>query len=210
MNIWNLSGEILKHGIKGTQYPMLWMLVRLPSPTGFNLQDNKVFVNVDIPTGNSKMVRVADYVKSKLKEFQDKSLFVCLADVSVVPIKVGKKKDDGTWENEEVTGLKAKLGNLYLSEARYPTMNTGFIMGNVSHELKVEAGYKLIVQDRYRNVSTNEWKTRPAPIYYPFNNSHKTDTSYQGKNALVNGSICGQTPEGESKIYIWANQVTSL
>lgn len=206
MNEWNLSGEILRHGIKGKKYPKLWIHVGISSPPGSNLVDNNVFINFDIDANpNSKAGKIAEFIKDKLKD----SNYIFVSNVMVANIPKSKKLDDGTWETTEVTGLKGKIYNIYLGDTRFPVINQGCVEGNVD-----KYGYdaehdteKFIIEDKYRNPKTSEWKARPVPV---LNAKPNSPSNIAGKRAFVQGSICGVTSTGESKTYVWANQQISM
>jgi len=201
MNIWNLSGEVLRHGIKGSKYPKLWVHVGTSSPTGSGINDNKFFVNFDLDTNlQSANGKVGEFVKNKLQTAK----FVFISEAMVADIQKSVKDSDGNWTNEYVTGVKAKIKNIKLSDERYPVLNDGIAKGAVSKYYydpasKIE---KFIVEDRYRNVKTNEFKTRDIPV---MRQGVENPEDLSGKYVFVKGTLCGTTLTGESKTFIWAN-----
>ncbi len=202
MNSWSISGEILKFGVKGQKYPKLWIQVELPTCSP-NITENKFFVNFDIdPNPNSKKGKAAAYIKAKLKDHR----FFFLADATIANVQTSKKLEDGTWQNEDVVGVRANISNLVLSKERYAECNVGMASGIVSlwnHDPTSNIE-KFITMDSYRNVSTGEYKDRPIPVLHE-NPANIADLSK--KKVFTVGKLCGQTPSGESKVFALAKTV---
>lgn len=203
MNIWNLSGEVLRHGIKGSKYPKLWIHVGTSLPKGSGLSDNKIFINFDLDANEqSPAGKVGAYIKNKLNSANQ----IFISEAQVANIQKSKKDSEGNWTNEDVVGVKGKIRNIALSDSQYPIMNSGLAKGAVTKyfynsETKEE---KFIVADKYRNVKTNEWKTRDVPIMRP---GVENPIDLTSKYVFVEGTLCGTTLTGESKTYIWANNL---
>lgn len=197
MNTWNFSGEIVNHGVKGQKFPKLWLQVLLPSVyTGSNF-DNKFFINFDVdPNTSSRAGKLYSYVSNKLKTDR----FFFLSDATIAFVQVSKKLPDGSWENEDVIGVKGKLGNLCLSSNRFDNINMGIAEGKVSswtydNQSNQE---KFIVDDIYRNVKTGEMKTRIIPI---LNENPPAAIDLTNKKVFTAARISGVTLDGQSKIH---------
>lgn len=203
MNIWNLSGEILRHGIKGSKYPKLWIHVSTSSPKGTVLNDNKIFINFDLDANpQSPAGKIGEFIKNKLKT----NTQIFISEAMVAKIQTSKKDADGNWTNEDIIGVKGRIRNIALSETPYPIINSGIAKGAVTKyfynpETKEE---KFVVADKYRNVKTNEWKARDVPVLRQGIDNPMNLTS---KYVYVDGTLCGTTLTGESKTFIWANQL---
>ena len=203
MNTWNLSGEVLRHGIKGSKYPKLWIHVGISSPKGSGINDNKVFINFDLDdNAQSPLGKVGEYIKNKLTS--NNQIFI--SEAMVAPIQTSKKDVDGNWSNEDITGVKGKIRNITLSNTRYPVINSGIAKGAVTKYLYNPATKeeKFVVADKYRNVKTNEWKARDVPI---LRREVEDPLNLTDKYVFVEGNLCGITLTGESKTFIWANQL---
>jgi len=200
MNTWFLAGEVLKHGVKGSkQYPTLWIQTSIISPDA-SIQGNKCFINFSMDANlNSKNGRIGEAIKNKLETCK----FFFLQDAMIALITTGKKNDKGEWENEEVPGVRAKLHNLSLSLNRFDDINTGIVSGTVSKYKSDGAVEKFIVDERYRNPKTNEWKTRPIPIL----NTTPIGKDITGSSVFVQAALCGTTPNRESKTFGWAKRI---
>lgn len=203
MNSWFLTGEVLKHGIKGTTYKTLWIQAAITSPHE-SIQSNKVFLNFPIDSDTStKKGRIGQAVISKL----DKCRFFFAQDIAIVPINVGVKKEDGSgWDNKEVPGVRGNISNLSLSQERYPLLNNGSVSGTVGKYITTGSVEKYLVQERYRNPKTNEYKIREVPILNP----NPVGQDLSGKSICVFASMCGVTPERESKTFGWAKNIIIL
>jgi hypothetical protein len=203
MNTWNISGEVIKWGTKGSeQYPKLWIYVQLSCPKHSNIQDNKVFINFDIdPNTSTKKGKVAELIKSKLNT----NSFIFISDAMITMISSSKKVGD-TWQKEEMPGVKAKIDNICLSSTRFEICNIGLLKGPVTSYSNDETSntYKMIVEERYRNPVTNEWKSRSIPI---LGLSTPNQQNLTGKLVFVNGMLCGTTPDGGSKTFGWAEHL---
>jgi len=203
VNTWNLSGEVLRHGIKGSKYPKLWIHIGTSSPRGSGISDNKIFINFDLDANaQSPSGKIGEYVKNKLTSLSQ----IFISEAMVAPIQTSKKDADGTWSNEDITGVKGRIRNISLSETRYPIINSGIAKGAVTKYLynpqtKEE---KFIVADKYRNVKINDWKARDVPI---LRREVESPLDITGKYVFVEGTLCGTTLTGESKTFIWANQL---
>lgn len=201
MNSWALSGEVLKHGIKGSKYPKLWVLLSVPAPKDSNITDNKLFINFDLdPNKSSPRGKVGDYIVNKLKS----SNFMFVSDVIITKVQVSKKLDNGEWENEEMVGLKGNIKNISLDRNRFEVINSGFASGNIGACSSSDANSRLIIEDKYRNVATGEWKTRDIPVYKA---NWNAPSDLSGKSTFVEGTVCGVTPSGENKVFVWANKL---
>lgn len=203
MNVFNLSGEVIRHGVKGKQWPKLWVQVSASSPQGSGLNDNKLFINFDLDANlQSPVGKIGEYIKNKL----DSSRYIFMSEVMVTKLPTSKKGDDGNWIKGEIIGAKGKVRNIQLYTTIPPVINTGFASGNVmrynfNEETKEE---KFIVGDRYRNVKTNEWKTRDIPVL----RSNVTDPKdLTSKQVFVEGTLCGTSINGESKTFVWSNKI---
>jgi hypothetical protein len=202
MNNWNISGQILKHGIKGNQYPKLWIQVELYSPKELTLPNNRFFINFDIDTNSqSKKGRAAEFIKSKLEN----NKFFFLREAMVAPIKVSEKDKDGNWLNKEVTGVKANIMNLNLFSDRQDNINIGILYGKiVTYAYNAEQNMsKIILEERYRNIQTNEFKSRQIPVMMIGELSGNPVDTY----CFVSAMLCGTTPSGESKVYGFAKNI---
>lgn len=196
MNNWNISGEVLRHGIKGSKFPKLWIQVGLQSPHP-SISENKLFITFDLdPNPNSKAGKAGEYIKSKLEN----SNYFFLQEGLVAMIQVSKKLDNGDWQNDDVIGFKGRLNNLALSNNSFDDINMGFACGIVSKysydiDKKLE---RFIVEEKYRNVKTGEWKSRPIPI---LREQTEEPNSLVDKKVFVFAKLCGVTPEGEAKVF---------
>lgn len=194
MNSWSFSGEVLKHGIKGTKFPKLWMQVLLQSPQGYRIE-NKFFMDFEFTTDTKTVLgKICSLIKNQL----DSSRFFFLHDALVAPIKVNKKKEDDTWEVVEVTGIKGKIKNLTLYPHRTPIINTGVVQG----EVKVSKDGKLLVEDRYRNPKDNTWKSRLVPLLV-----NKQENIKESDKIFAVSSLCGRTESGEDRIHGLVNKI---
>ncbi len=192
MNIWNFSGEILKHGMKGTKFPKLWIQVRLPHPQGWVLPENTFFVNFDFDANPStKSGKISAFVKDRLS----KDRFCFLSEAMIAPIQTSKKVGE-EWQTEEVTGIKGRLGNLKLSSKPFVDINIGLVQGSVSQFALTDTTTKIIVEDRYRNPKDNTWKSRKIPLLLPFSAEDRTNSQ-----VFVQAALCGKTPDNQSKVY---------
>lgn len=203
MNSWNVSGEILKHGIKGTTYKTLWIQASLTTPHE-SVQSNKIFINFPMEQDTStKKGRIAAAIIAKL----EKNRFFFAQDLSVVAITVGTKKEDGTWDNKEVPGVRGNISNLSLSSERHPDLNIGCVSGTVGKYVCLESGVeKYLIEEKYRNPKTNEYKVRLIPIY----NNNPLGKDITGRNVFISASLCGVTPDRESKTYGWLKKIIVL
>lgn len=206
MNSWNLSGEVLRSGIKGKQYPKLWVQLDIAAPQGYHLSDNRVFINFDLDLNKqSNKGRVGEFVQSQL----EKCRFAFVSDITVCKMKQSKKNSAGEWESEEIIGLKSNIKNIVLADSRYPIINQGAISGNVSkfgHDVQKKLS-KFVVEDRYRTPKDNTWHSRPIPV---LSADTTDDSDLTGKSVFVDGAICGQTPAGENKVYIWTKNLIKM
>lgn len=203
MNTWSLTGEILNVGVKGKQYPKLWIQVSISSPHNSTIQDNKLFITFDSNQDpNSNIGRLAANIQHSYKERP----FFLLTDATMSKIQHSKKNDKGEWENYELPGLKGKLSNLIIANTRFSPLNIGLIKGKVSsHLVELESTMsKFVVEESYRTPNDNKWKTRPIPIL------GETTESLTNKIVFVTASLCGITPSRESKTYGWANKIMVL
>lgn len=205
MNTWFLSGEVIKVGIKGKQYPKLWIQLVTTTPKDSSLQTNKLFITCDSDANqNSKLGRLADQIQHQ----SNTNKFIFIHDAMMAKIQHSKKLDSGEWEVTELPGFKAKLPNISLSSERYPLANTGIVKAkatNVKYDFEAKA-YKFILEEQYRTPTDNKWKTRLIPMYYP--SEEKLDM--ENKQVFITASACGVTLTGESKAYGWANKLIIL
>lgn len=200
INSWNVTGEVLRFGVKGKQYPKLWVQLQLPLPKNSTLSENKVFVNFDLdPNTSSKNGKIGQFIQSKLETAK----FACLTDATIAYINTSKKLEDGTWANEEVIGIRGKLLHFNLSDNRYPIINHGFAKGIASKYNFNNKEERFIIDDKYRNPKTNEWKTRHIPV---LDTNVDSPVDLTGKSVFVSGSLCGTTPSGESKVFVWTDK----
>jgi len=196
MNNWNISGEVLRHGIKGSKYPKLWIQVELQSPIP-SISENKLFISFDLdPNPSSKAGKAGEYIKNKLEN----SNYFFLQEGLIAMVQTSKKLDNGEWQNEDVIGFKGRLNNLSLSNNSFDNINMGLACGIVSkynhdQEKKIE---RFIIEEKYRNVKTGEWKSRPIPI---LREEVSESNPLIGKKVFVFAKLCGATPEGEAKIF---------
>lgn len=205
MNNWNVTGEVLKHGIKGAQYPKLWVHISLHSPKELNLPSNKIFINFDIdPNPQSKKGRTAEFIKSRL----DTDRFIFIREAMVVPVKVSKKDEQGGWISEEVTGVKSNISNINLFKTRPDNVNIGIVYGKiVSYQYNPNVNMsKVLLEERYRNIKTNEFKSRQIPICVIGELEGNPIDTY----CFVNAMLCGTTPSGEGKVYGFAKNIIRL
>lgn len=196
MNNWNISGEILKNGIRGKEYPKLWLQVQLDLPKEITIPSNKLFINFDLDKNpTSKNGKIGEFVKNKVQTCH----FFFLHEAMITTINQSKKDDKGEWISEEIIGVKGKVGNLTLSDKRIEAINLGLVQGKVVKyaEDSTTSVSKFIVEERYRNPSTNEWKSRLIPLLY--NGSAGQDLT--NKYVFVTASLCGTTPDNQSKVY---------
>jgi hypothetical protein len=205
MNVWNLSGEVLKWGVKGgAQYPKLWIHIQCPSPKNSTITDNKIFLNFDLdPNNTTKRGRSSEFIKARLEK-GDRFIFV--PEAMITMISSSKKGADGQWTKEELIGAKSKVENIVLSTDRFDDINIGFVRGPVQKYYYDQENdlQKFIIEEKYRNPSTNEWKSRIIPILVKLPSS-KDDLT--GKFVFVQASMCGVMPNGENKTYGWANKL---
>jgi len=198
MNIWNLSGEVLRHGIKGSKYPKLWIQVGTSSPRESGINDNKLFINFDLDANpQSPLSKIGEFIKNKLNT----STQIFVSEAMVANIQTSKKDAEGNWTNEDIIGVRGRVSNIALSNVRHPVINDGIVKGAVTKyfynpETKEE---KFIVADKYRNVKTNEWKTRDVPV---MRRSVEDPINLASKYVFVKGTLCGTTLTGESKTFI--------
>lgn len=192
MNIWNFSGEVLKHGIKGTKFPKLWIQVRLPHPQGWVLKDNTFFVNFDFDNNpTTKSGKISAFIKDRL----EKDRFFFLSEAMIAPIQTSKKVGD-EWINEEVTGVKGRVGNLKLSSKPFPDINLGIVQGAISQSAVSENSVtKIIVEDRYRSPKDNTWKSRKIPLLL------SSSEELPNTSIFAQACLCGKTPENTDKVY---------
>lgn len=205
MNNWNISGEIIRHGIKGDKYPKLWIQVELASPKELNIQQNRLFINFDLDSNpNSKFGKVAENIKNKLQT--DKFFF--LSEAMICFIKKSTKGDNGEWISEDVIGTKGKINNLTLSSTRFDNINLGIASGKVINYMYSASSdfTKFVIEERYRLPNNNEWKSRSIPILYKGSFGKDLTGTYVFSNAM----LCGNTPENESKVYGLAKKVILL
>jgi hypothetical protein len=204
MNIWNVTGEVLRYGVKGKMYPKLWIHLNIPSPPSSGLTDNKLFVNFDLDTNlQSPNGKIGEFIQRKLKDVR----YAFLSELMVTKIKTSKKDAEGNWINEDIVGVKGRLRNIKLFDSIPTVLNSGFVSGNVSkyHYNESSKQEKLIVGDRYRNPKTNEWGTRDVPVLYNYFESDTT-TNLTSKSVFIDGALCGTSLDGQSKTYIWAKK----
>lgn len=194
MNYWDLSGTILATGIKGTQYPKLWIKLELEPVTFFtgsvkrSIDRNQVFINYSLdPNSQSKAGQRDNFFKSNLA----KDKFLLATNCTMGPIKRSRKTESGEFENYFETGLTAKVGNSTIYETRVDTINYGMVMGEVSSQ----NSEKIIVAERYK-VPDGTWKHRDVPLYIP-----SLTTNILGKKIYVIANCCGTTPSNESKVF---------
>lgn len=207
MNVWCLSGEVLKFGVKGgQQYPKLWIHVLASAPKDSGIQDNKIFVNFDLdPNNTTKRGRSSEFVKNRLEQ-GDRFIFV--PDCMITMISSSKKGANGEWTKEEIIGVKSKVENIVLATDRFDDINSGFVRGPVQKyyfdsENNLE---KFIIEERYRNPKTNEWKSRSIPILNKVTSS-QNQVDLTGKFVFVFAAMCGSTPTGENKTFGWAKKL---
>jgi hypothetical protein len=203
MNTWNITGEVLKWGVKGSdKYPKLWVYVQLSSPKDSNIQDNKIFLNFDIDTNtNSKRGRIGELIKHKLQT----NPFIFVSDLMITMISTSKKVGE-EWQKEEIVGVKGKIENIALSTNRYEVMNVGLLKGPVLayHVDQQTNTRKMIIEERYRNPATNEWKSRNIPV---MGLAIPDEPDLTGKIVFVSGSLCGVTPDGGNKTFGWTKNL---
>ena len=208
MNVWCISGEVLKYGVKGgQQYPKLWIHVLTSSPKDSAIQDNKIFINFDLdPNNTTKKGRSSEFIKSRLEQ-GDRFIFV--PDCMVTMINSSKKTANGEWTKEEIIGIKSKVENIVLSNDRFDDINLGLVRGPAQKyyfdaENNLE---KFVVEERYRNPKTNEWKSRTIPILNKLASGQQPQGDLGGKFVFVQAAMCGVTPSGENKTYGWAKKL---
>lgn len=201
MNSWNISGEILSLGVKGKQYPKLWIKTRLSAPKGVQI-DNTLFLNFDIP---NQSVKYSDYIQT---QYQSKPFFI-LIDSTIAPITKNKLNANKEWEKETVIGVKGKLHSLHISDKRFEQINVGLVKGKVS-----EFGYfmesnhcKYIVEERYRNVATNQWASRKVPLLSLGQPEFGDPT---GKEVFCTAELCGVIPPNTQRVYGLIKTMTVL
>lgn len=196
MNSWNLAGTILKHGIMGKEYPKLWVQVELNAPKELTLPNNKFFINFDLDNNpSSKNGRAGEYVKSRLTTHT----FFFIHDAMIAKLSKSKKQEDGTWTKEEIIGVKGKISNITFYNKRVEAINLGLVQGKVlsfNHDTTTNTS-KFLVEERYRNVKTGEWKSREIPLLH----IGSVGEDLTNKYVFVTAFLCGTTPDNQSKIY---------
>lgn len=203
MNDWYLSGEVIKHGIKGNKYPILWIQALLSSPKELGLSDNRLFINFAYDNDpNSKAGRTGSYIKDKLVT-GNKYFF--LSNATVGPVKLSKKNDQGEWETDEVIGVKGNINKLHIANTRYPDFNVGYVEGKMLNYFESNDVSKFLISESYRNIQDNSWKTREIPIMSPTADLPATSGTF-----FVCAALCGKTLVGEDKVYGYTRKSIKL
>ena len=206
MNSWNLSGEVIRSGVKGKQYPKLWLQVAIPSPRDSLVQDNKVFITFDSDANpNSRLGKIAEYIKATVASKK----FIFVSECMIAPIRQSRKLESGEWENYDVTGIRGKLPNITLSSDRFELINLGIVKGLViaSGYDEEKQAYKFVVEERYRTPIDNKWRSREIPMLYK---SEDSSIKLDNRNIFVTASLCGTTTDRESKTFGWTNKIILL
>lgn len=204
MNSWNITGEIVRYGIKGTKFQQLWIQARLALPKGLTIPENQVFINFPYdPNPSSKAGKTCAYINSQLSA-TNPCRFFFISDATVGPVKLNRKGEDGEWVTEEITGVRGKINHFHLSEKRFPEMNLGLIEGKILNIADMGEYSKFIISERYRNPQDNTWKSRDVPILALTADLPDVVVS---RNLFLETALCGVTPSGESKVYGYSRKV---
>ena len=198
LNCFNISGTVLSHGIKGTQYPKLWIKVQLESVNikhnNTTIPDVQIFLNFDLDANeSSNKGKYGSHIKNELTTKQ----FIMVKDLTFTNIARGKKNEAGEWTNVEEPGLKTNIRNIVLADTRMPSINTGLITGTVIKQ----ADNKILLKQQYRIPGEKgfTYKDREVPLY--LDTDIKQDIL--GKKIFVQGKIAHN--KEVDKIYVIAS-----
>lgn len=192
MNSWNITGRVKAHGVRGKQYPVLWVSMEIATKDG---KLHTIFPNFDMPATKAKQ---AEFIQSKLA----KDLNIMIVDASVVPIKMSKKAADGvSWETEERLGVKCSMSGLKFLEGQFQSFNTGMIDGKV---IKA-AGNKLVLEQNYRIPNKNEFKTRNINVMLDDSICHMF-TNPLDKHMVLTGEVSTT----DNSLFVYSRQAILL
>lgn len=195
MNSFQFTGKVKKFGIRGKQFPEMWILIQLPkvkvSPSE-EIDGNKVFIHVRLNAGKS-----CEMLKAKMAE----GLNVLVTEAFITDIKRSKKNEDtGEWEEEIVTGIRASASNIHIKDYELPPVNYGTLKCKVIKQ----RGRQLMLEEQYRFPKKEggmETGTRNVPVL--LEQDPKKDLS--GRMLFCVAALCGVTPDGRSKVYAAAS-----
>jgi hypothetical protein len=175
---------VLAHGVKGTQYPKLWIKVKLESVNikhnNTTIPDIHIFLNFDLdPNESSNKGKYGSFIKNALTTKK----FIMVNDLTFTNISRGKKNEAGEWTNVEEPGLKTNIRNIVLSDTEMPSINIGLITGTVTKQ----SDNKILLKQQYRIPGEKgfTYKDREVPLY--LDTDIKQDIL--GKKIFVQGKI---------------------
>lgn len=195
-NSWHVSGTVTGCGVKGTKYPILWVQLQINPIQEVYKENTNIFINFKFDADSSKKShKRAMYLKDQML----KGTFMCTYDMMVSNVRRSKKEGD-EWVNWDEIGYNGKISNIAISDRRIPDLNEGVVSGYV----KSHAGTKLLVADRYKSPADNIWKEREIPVMGP------VPGDLTGKKVVVLGKVCGRTPTGDTKSFIYSDNIITL
>ena len=190
MNTWNFSGTLKNSGIKGTKYQKFWIMLELPD-------SSTLFINSDVDSDPNSYSGKAF---SRLQPSIEKGDNIFIKDATLTNIKIGKKDDEGNWTNEEKLGIKVAMTRIHKMRSVDTPINCGLLEGIVT----AHSESKLIIENRYRLPSTNEWKSRSVPVKIDESiEYYSRGTSLEGQRVFIRGEV-NSTPD---KIFVIAKQM---
>lgn len=214
-NTWTIAAPVKRFkmsrpNVKGE--PAVWGSLRIClnlNPLTFTV-DNKtetlpsndieIDVKLTFDQKNSpKDTKSTEYLLSNLKT----DGFIIVHSAKVDKVKRHEKVND-EWQEKILTGITAYAKNI----KAFPLVGTHYNNGLVIGKVAQESGSKIIVEESYRNVKDNEWKTRSIPILIP--DRARQETSYANKMVLCAGQIAGRTSDGNSKVYVVADFISHI
>ena len=197
MNSWSITGTVNATGIRGVKYPTFWVQVEIDPIMGVYTDKTQIFVNFPSEADpNSKKRKRTDFLQSRLTA----GTFFFTYDVLMTNISRSRKVND-QWENYDEMGYKGKLYNIASAPRRFSPVNAGCVSGRVLQH----SDNKLIVAERYRLPSNNEWKEREIPVL-----TKNIVSDLTNKEVVVYGQICGRTPNGEPKAFVYSDSIIPM
>lgn len=214
-NTWTIAAPIKRFkvsrpNVKGE--PAVWGSLRLClnlSPLSFvvdnkteTLSSNDLEIDVKLTfdqKNSPRDTKATEYLVNNLKP----DGFIIVHSAKVDKVKRHEKVGD-EWQEKILTGITAYAKNIKAFPLVGVHYNSGLVIGKVTQE----SGSKIIVEESYRNVKDNEWKTRSIPILIP--DRARQETSYANKMVLCAGQIAGRTSDGTSKVYVVADYISYI
>lgn len=200
------SGTILKHGVRESKFPSVWMLVKLAPITltslKLNASDISFFITVKLdPNENSKKGIVSKKFLDNLKKCNN----FFLKNATLGDVKRGVKKGDN-WEEVYETGIITSASNIVLSNEPIVGYNLCTLEGIAS---TIEKN-KLILTQSYTVPEPSSdkvlYKQRSIPVLI---DSDLDYSQYESKKVFLSGNVIAISSQGsnDKKVFMLSKTI---